>query len=191
MQIQAEHKLIEVIAPLIAPLGYEVVHVEVQTHRQKTLRLFIDFAHAARTVGIEDCVKVAKALDAPLEQNSEIDSIFHGPYELEVSSPGIERPLRQKKDYERFAGKSVRLHTFRALSPEETGNEAYSARNPKQKNFTGALKGLDGDRVLLAVETAEIRIPLGLISKANLAPVSELDNPTKQSPQDSVPRRRT
>jgi ribosome maturation factor RimP len=177
MQANVEHRLIEIITPLIGPLGYEVVHVEIQTHRQKTLRLFIDFAgkqSEGNAIGIEDCVKVAKALDEPLEQCAEIDSVFRGTYELEVSSPGVERPLRRKEDYERFSGKQVRLHTFRALSPEEIGNAAYFAKNPKQKNFAGVLKGLAGDRVLLEVDKAEVMIPLSLISKANLEAVFEI-----------------
>lgn len=178
-----EARLIEIITPLIAPLGYEVVHVEIQTHRHKVLRLFIDFSETPKAeasgkipaIGIEDCVKVTKALDEPLDQNSEVEALFHGAYELEVSSPGVDRPLRQKKDYERFAGRSVRLHTFRALSQDEMGNAAYFAKNPKQKNFIGVLKGLSGDRLLLAAGDAEITIPLPLISKANLEPVFDFD----------------
>jgi len=176
MQASVEQRLIELITPVIAPMGYEVVHVEVQTHRQKTLRLFIDFAgetgDGEKTVGIEDCVKVTKALDEYLDRSTEVESIFHGAYELEVSSPGVDRPLRQKKDYERFAGRKVRLHTFRPLSSEEMGNAAYFAKNPKQKNFTGVLKGLNGDRVLLEVKESvtEISIPFSLISKGNLEP---------------------
>lgn len=203
MQTQIENRLIEIIAPLIAGLGYEVVHVEVQTHRQKTLRLFIDFFDqtGGRGVGIEDCVKVTRALDEALDQSSEIEGIFHGAYELEVSSPGVDRPLRQTKDFQRFAGKLARLHTFRALSEEEMGNKAYFAKNPKQKNFIGVLKGVvegsGAERILLSVgeiggekkgkkskaEKArdeskaeqEITIPLSLISKANLEPVFEFE----------------
>ena len=206
MQAHVENRLIEIINPLIASLGYEVVHVEIQTHRTRTLRLFIDFAEAPAPdasgetpgIGIEDCVKVTKALDEPLDQSTEIEGIFHGAYELEVSSPGVDRPLRQKKDYERFAGRQIRLHTFRALSSEEIGNANYFSKNPKQKNFIGVLKGLDGERILLGIgdsggasqnkkgkkakakaeeiaggSGAEIKIPLSLISKANLEPQFE------------------
>jgi ribosome maturation factor RimP len=159
MQAQAEQRLIEIVTPLISPLGYEVVHIEVQTHRQKTLRLFIDFAEIPRpdekgetpAIGIEDCVKVAKTLDEPLDQNAEMNAMFHGAYELEVSSPGVDRPLRQKKDYERFSGRQVRLHTFRALSAEEMGNAAHFEKNPKQKNFIGVLCGLKGESIRLTV----------------------------------------
>ena len=70
MAANVEHRLIELIAPLIAPLGYELVHVEIQTHRQKTLRLFIDFSvdvpGSKRAVGIEDCVIYAHVYDGQI-----------------------------------------------------------------------------------------------------------------------------
>ncbi|MCM2279624.1 MAG: ribosome maturation factor RimP [Oligoflexia bacterium] len=137
-------------------MGYEIVHLEVQLGRQKTLRLFIDFDwetadKEAKTVGIEDCVKVTRALDEPLDRIPEIEAVFHGAYELEVSSPGIERPLRTPKDFERFAGKEARIHVFRPLTGEELGNLAYQLSNPKQKNFLGTLSGFRDNRVLLAV----------------------------------------
>jgi ribosome maturation factor RimP len=187
-------RLIDLIGPMIESLGYEIVHVEVQTHREKTLRIFIDFNEAqanGKGIGIEDCVKVARSLDEPLDQHQEIDSIFQGTYELEVSSPGVDRPLRQAKDFERFKDRQVRIHTFRPLNAEEIQNEAYLTKNPRQKNFLGLLKGFKNDRISLQVgnevlvkkgkkekklaagELAglEISIPLNLVSKANLEPV--------------------
>jgi ribosome maturation factor RimP len=206
MQAQVENTLIDIVTGLIAPLGYEVVHVEVQTHRQKTLRLFIDFSTTpvpdekgeTPGIGIEDCVKVARALDEPLDLVPEIEGIFRGAYELEVSSPGVDRPLRQKKDFERFVGRQIRLHTFRALSADEMGNAEYFAHNTKQKNFIGELRGLSGERVLLAIgqlespgskkkkgnakartspekARTEIMIPFTLISKANLEPIFDFE----------------
>jgi ribosome maturation factor RimP len=188
--------LIGIIDGLIQPLGYEVVHLEVQSHRQKTLRVFIDFAEGAenKTIGIEDCVAVTRALDTPLDEISEIEALLHGAYELEVSSPGVDRPLRQAKDFKRFAKREARIHTFRPLTADEMGNASYFEKNPKQKNFFGTLLGISGDKVQLAVSpgpsaekgkskrkpktnkeaetgtSAEISIPLPLISKANLEP---------------------
>jgi ribosome maturation factor RimP len=193
-------RLIDAISALIAPLGYEVVHLEVQTHRQKLLRLFIDRVSGAEAIGVEDCVTVSRALDEPLDQMSEIEAIFHGAYELEVSSPGVDRPLRQEKDFERFSGREVRIHVFRPLTADETGNPEYLSRNPRQKNFLGVLKGIQNGKVLLvlcnqspgkekkkgkAAKRAEapqngaeagerLSIPLPLISKANLEPNFDL-----------------
>ncbi len=147
-------QLIDLINPLIAQLGYEVVHLEVVNSRQRVLRIFIDFTESgteSQAIGIEDCVKVTRALDEPLDQLSEIEALFKGPYELEVSSPGVDRPLRTQRDYERFCGKEARIHVYRPLSAEELDNASYQTRNPKQKNFLGTLKGFRDNRVLLEI----------------------------------------
>jgi len=196
--LKTRDKLIDLIAPLVAPLGYEIVHLESLTGRQNILRIFIDHVEGAQTtpIGIEDCVKVSRALDEPLDQIPEIETVFHGAYELEVSSPGLDRPLRLAQDYNRFSGKEVRIHLYRPLTAEELGNPVYQAKNPKQKNFLGTLMGLQNDKVRLALSAGqnaaktgshgkkgkaqkaapntnsveEITIPLPLISKANLEP---------------------
>jgi ribosome maturation factor RimP len=211
--------LIQCLNPLIHSLGYEVVHLEVQNNRQKILRLFIDRLEnepdgQAEAIGIEDCVKVTKALDEPLEANPEVDKAFGGAaYELEVSSPGVDRPLRVSRDFERFKGRQVRIHTYRPLTGEELGNADYQLKNPKQKNFLGTLLGMGGgmgdevnsESVALEVNLMgsvealkvakkisktgakkgastnsaagpKVRIPLPLISKANLEPVFDLDS---------------
>lgn len=170
-------QLIHLINPLIVQLGYEVVYLEIINNRQRTLRIFIDFnetglshhsdslpisleevpagspleAIPLKTIGIEDCVKVTRALDEPLDQLPEVEALFKGPYELEVSSPGVDRPLRTPRDYERFLGKEARIHVYRPLSAEELNNANYQSRNPKQKNFFGILKGFRENRVLLEV----------------------------------------
>lgn len=192
--------LIELINPWVASLGYQIIHLEVQTHRQKTLRLFIDFLHPSteKKIGIEDCASVSRALDEKLDQIQEIESLFHGAYELEVSSPGADRPLRTAEDFQRFSGREVRLHVFRPLSIEELENKQYQDQNPKQKNFFGTLVGLQEGKVVLLIsnhdrkgiykatrkrkanlsalqqtnseEGFQVKIPLPLISKANLEP---------------------
>ena len=147
-------------------MGYDVVHVEVQNHKPRTLRVFIDFAEQTpeldntdRAIGIEDCVKVTRALEEPLEKLPEVESIFHGTYELEVSSPGVDRPLRTARDFTRFAGREARIHTFRPLTAEESGNASYQERNPKQKNYFGTILGMN--------ETAErVRFEIALEGSA-------------------------
>lgn len=193
-----QDQIIHLIAPLLAPLGYELVHVEIQTHRQKTLRLFIDHLDAieGQGIGIEDCVRVSRALDEPLEKLTELDALFQGAYELEVSSPGVERPLRTERDYAKFAGREVTIHTYRALTDREIENSDHLKLNPKQKNFHGRLRGIEAGKVRLdvsdgaktgkggasrkakkdqaagekTVARSEVKIPLELISKANLEP---------------------
>lgn len=142
----------ELLTPYVEQAGYELVHVELQMHRPQTLRVYIDLPSRGgdrqesdtTSVGVEDCANVSRALDAPLESlASEIDTFFGGAYELEVSSPGVDRPLRRPQDFDRFAGRDVRIHTFRPLTADEMANADYQKRNPKQKNYLGILEGFD------------------------------------------------
>ena len=163
------------ISEWIAPLGYEIVALEFSTSGQRTLRLYIDKLDATK-VGIGDCVVVSKTLNEPLDALKEIELLYSGaPYELEVSSPGVDRPLKKPKDFQRYSGKLARIHVFRPLNAEEIKNAEYQAKNPKQKNFIGTLMNVEGSDLVIEVqaqkEPSRVCIPLGLISKANLEPV--------------------
>ena len=187
------------ITEWIAPLGYDLVALEASTAGQRKLQLFIDRKfdsnkdnkeQAAGTVGIEDCIAVTKAIDEPLDQLPETEKLFAGhSYELEVSSPGIDRPLRTEQDFTSFAGKMARIHVFRPLNAEEIGNAEYQAKNPKQKNFVGTLVGLQEDKKLLIAlnpgtgktgsEQPKVTIPLALVAKANLEPTFDFNQEKK------------
>ncbi len=207
---QPYDQLIQLISPWVAPLGYRIIHLEVQTHRQKILRIYIDHLENSLGlgIGIEDCVKVSKALDERLDQEAEVQALLPGTYELEVSSPGVDRPLRTPLDFQRFASHSVRIHVFRPLTQEEIENTSYQQKNPRQKNFSGTLLGLQNNKVMLSVtdgdpasksqgkkskalknaelttnsvEGLQVAIPLPLISKANLEPQFDFEESTKES----------
>lgn len=171
-------RLIALLSPLVEPLGYEIVYVEVQTHRQKVLRVFIDHLGDSNQVaiGVEDCAKVSRALDEPLETLGEVEAVFRGAYDLEVSSPGVERPLRLARDYSRFQGQNARIHVFRPLTAEEMGNPGYHSKNPKQKNFLGVIQGVESDpsgteRVKLDLSSAD-EAPKGKARKLSKKAVS-------------------
>src|SRR5690242_15627204 len=89
---------------IITPLGYEVVALEYSTAGGRKLTLFIDFLDnrdESRRISLDDCVTVNKAVDELLESTS----LLEGHYTLDVSSPGVERPLRKAADYVRFSGR--------------------------------------------------------------------------------------
>ncbi len=177
----------------LAQMGYELVAAEMVNHREKTLRLFIDKPGG---ISIEDCVTVTNALDQPLEANELVMAVFNGPYELEVSSPGIDRPLQKTTDFERFAGQIGRVQTFRALTADETKAAEYSAKNPKQKNFFGLVRGFEAETnsILFGVSPEDgtrkirhetlIRIPLELVAKAHLEPDLEIPEESKKDKKD-------
>ena len=151
----------------ISPLGFELVYLETLTQKQKVLRLYVDRS-AGNGISLDDCATVSHAIDEKLDALPEIDQVFGGPYDLEVSSPGVERPLRKMRDFERFKGERVRIHTFRPLTPQELGDATYAAAIPKQKNFIGTLAGAQGEQILLTPGKETLTIPLALVSKAHL-----------------------
>ncbi|OWZ84272.1 ribosome maturation factor RimP [Natranaerobius trueperi] len=142
-------KLESLIEPAVNELGYELVDVELTTENQRAvLRVYIDTEGG---ITLDDCETVSNSLDELLDEH---DPIPHS-YVLEVSSPGAERPLRKKKDFIYFAGKSIQVKTYMKLDG--------------RKNFKGKLIGLDGDDVIVdTYNDGEVKIPLEKIAKANL-----------------------
>ncbi len=142
-------RLKEICEPVLAGLGYDLIAIEVEG---KILRLYIDRLQGTNgeAVGIEDCVKATRELDPVLD----VADVMPGRYELEVSSPGVNRPLARKQDFERFAGKRVTVRTF-----EKVGD---------RRNFIGTLLGIEGDQIRIDVDGREHRVPLEEVSKAHL-----------------------
>lgn len=141
-------RIFELAEPLCIYEGLELIHVEFQGEPGgKMLRLYIDKAGG---VTLDDCVRVSRSLGDLLDVN--LDDI--GPYRLEVTSPGPNRPVSKKQDFERFKGRPIKLKTIR----------------PRQgrRNFSGVLMGISENGVKLSMEDQTIIIPLESILKANL-----------------------
>jgi ribosome maturation factor RimP len=141
--------------PILESLGMELVDIEfVGAGRESSvLRLFIDKEGG---VTLDDCADVSRELSAILD----VEDVIPGHYSLEVSSPGLDRPLKKPADYERFAGRLVKVRTYEAL-PDDAGN--------KRKTFIGLLLGLvDGNVAMKLSEGQSASIPLEKIAKANL-----------------------
>jgi ribosome maturation factor RimP len=137
-------------------LGYEIVDLEYRPHpRNGLLRVFIDKPEGVEPAGIvlEDCELVSRQLSAMLD----VEDPIAGQYRLEVSSPGMDRPLRKPADFERFAGAIIKV---RMSLPTEIG----------QRNFTGKLLGIRDQDVTIDVDGEVISLPLGGIEKAQLVP---------------------
>jgi ribosome maturation factor RimP len=139
----------EIAEPLCASEGIELVHIEYR--RESTgviLRIFIDRPGG---VTLDDCTDISRQLDDLLDIHIE----EMPPYRLEVSSPGIDRPLVKKEDYEQFKGQKARIKTVKPLNG--------------QKNFKGILQGISGGNIKLEVDGKTVSIPLDDILKGNLA----------------------
>ena len=140
----------ELAAEIAGAFGLELVDAEyVKERGGYVLRVLIDKEGG---VTLKDCERVSEVLSARLD---EIDPIPSS-YMLEVSSPGLDRPLKKRSDFERFAGRQVKLRTYAPIDG--------------RKNWKGALLGLDGDDVKVEVDGEEYAVPLKMIARANLVP---------------------
>lgn len=139
-------------------VGYEIVDLEFIQNRPSTLRVLIDHLHPEKVesqISVEDCAKMSHVVNELLDtMTKEVDSVFHSGFDLEVSSPGLDRPLKNPKDFERFQGREIKVSTARALEPTELSNEVVFKKNPKQKTFFGTLKGFQNGRILLDANLA-------------------------------------
>ena len=140
------------IEPVVTGLGYELVGVEYLAQgRHSLLRVYVD---SEAGITVDDCADVSRQLSAMLD----VEDPLPGTYSLEVSSPGLDRPLFEAADFDRFAGSQVRI---RLASPLDG-----------QRKFKGVLKGIQDNNVLLMEDGREVSVPLDRIAKANL--VAEL-----------------
>jgi ribosome maturation factor RimP len=128
--------------------GLELVHIEYQRESMGwIMRLYIDKPGG---VTLDDCVNLNHQMNDLLDVH--LDDI--GPYNLEVTSPGPDRPLAKRQDFEKFMGNLAKIKTVRPIDG--------------QKNFTGVLLGISGEQLKLTVNDETVNISLKDISKARL-----------------------
>ena len=135
------------LTPIVEQCGCEIVDVEfVKKYNGDNLTVFIDKPGG---VNIEDCERVHKAIDEPLD---ELDPTMGKPYTLNVSSPGIDRPIVTDKDWNRNLGEVLEVKLFQAIS--------------KKKIFVGTLVSFNENEIELEIDNSPFKIERKLISKA-------------------------
>jgi len=158
-------RLTQVIEPEAQALGFELVRVKMfgsgpEPEGERTLQVMAEDPATGQLV-VDQCMalsrRISDAIDAVEEGGEEL---IEGAYQLEVSSPGIDRPLTRPKDYERFAGFEAKLETRAPIDG--------------RKRFKGRLKGLEAEKVKIEVEGAELALPLEEIEKAKLVLTDDL-----------------
>ena len=146
-----EQKAREIAEPILAGEGLELVDAELVREHGWILRLYID--RPGGGVGLEDCAKASHAVETALDVAELIDH----PYSLEVSSPGLNRPLKKPEHFQQAQGKKVKVKTYAPIG------------EPPRKSFSGMLTSVDPDAVTVDVEGAgAFRIPMREIAKAHL-----------------------
>lgn len=155
--MQQKHPLYDLLEPIIEKMGFEVVRIMTIGVSNPTLQIMID-CKDGRNLVVDDCAAVSRAVSEILDEKDPIK----GEYSLEVSSPGLDRPLTKPKHFERFAGYEAKIET----------DEAVDGR----KRFKGKLKGVDGNKIigLIMEDGKEYKIPFDMVAKAKLVLTDEL-----------------
>jgi ribosome maturation factor RimP len=147
---QAPEHLTQLIEPVVEGLGYECVGIEYNPHPSHgMLRVYIDHANG---ILLDDCTKVSHQLSGVLD----VEDPIPGEYQLEVSSPGSDRPFFKLSQFERFIGSTVNIHLFKPID--------------KRRRIQGMIDSVTDDSVILKDGEQHFKIPFQTMSKARLVP---------------------
>ena len=149
MKFRPESEIKDFLLPAADNLGIEIVEVETKISKNPSLTVYIDTDDG---VDLDTCEKFHNAIDPLLD---ELDPSFGASYTLNVSSPGLDRPFRTDRDYEKNIGEEVELKLFAPMKGK--------------KNFECVLDGYDGKNVTLTCGEEQFKLPLSRIAKINKA----------------------
>lgn len=142
----SDDTLTQLLEPVVTGLGYELVGLEYHPNRKRgLLRIYIDHSGG---IGVDDCARVSHQVSGVLD----VEEPVSGEYNLEVSSPGLDRPIFKRADYDRFIGEQVRVRL----------DGTWDGR----RKFRGRLLGLEGDSVVIEETEGTVRVPVERVYKA-------------------------
>ncbi len=137
-----DRRMAEILTPAIENLGFEVVRIRVQGGKTKTLQVMAERPEGG--IEVDECAQISNAISVLLD----VEDPLEDPYALEVSSPGIDRPLTRLKDFETFEGYEAKIETTDMIDG--------------RRRFKGVLAGVEGDEVLLNLEDGGETVTVGL-----------------------------
>ncbi len=153
--MQKKHHLHDILEPIVAELGFELVRVLTVGNVNPTLQVMIE-RQDRKNIVVDDCAMVSRAISAILDEKDPIS----GAYTLEVSSPGIDRPLVNLENFVRFSGFEAKVETDIEIE--------------KRKRFKGRIVRVDNDDIILLMDGKEWTIPFDAVAKAKLLLTDEL-----------------
>ncbi len=149
-----DRRMAEIVTPVVEDLGYELVRLRLMSGETPTLQIMAERPEGG--IEVDDCGAISSAVSAVLDVEDPIIEAYH----LEVSSPGIDRPLTRLKDFETFEGYEVKLETAEMIDG--------------QKRFRGELAGVEGEEVLLNIQEGTIGLQFDWLVEAKLIMTDEL-----------------
>ena len=149
-----DKRLAEIVTPVIEDLGYELVRIRLLSGEVETLQIMAERPEGG--IEVDDCAAISNAVSALLD----VEDPLSDAYTLEVSSPGIDRPLTRLKDFDTFEGFEAKVETGEMIDG--------------QKRFRGELAGVEGDEVLLTIDQGTIGLKFEWLVEAKLVMTDEL-----------------
>lgn len=156
-QTPLERKIIDIIDPVVKDLGFELVQVRlIGSQKMQTLQILTEDPETGR-IDLNGCTAVSRAVSAILD----VEDPIPGAYQLEISSPGVDRPLTRASDFDKYKGLEVTIETD---MPDDNG----------QKRFRGKLNGINDNVISVTTEHGDANIEFDDVAKAKLVMTEEL-----------------
>ena len=153
--LHLEQRIEKIIEPAVQDLGFEIVRVKLSRNHNPRLQVMAE-PIAGDIMTVNHCATISRVVSAILD----VDDPIEGAYSLEVSSPGLDRPLVKRRDFKRFSGFDVKIETFEAVDG--------------RKRFRGRLGGVEGEIITLEVDGTDLSIPYPLVRRAKLLVSEEI-----------------
>lgn len=166
-ETQLPVRLEALLGPVVEAMGYSLVRVMILGQKKPRLQIMVE-RHDERSMTVDDCADVSRAVSAVLD----VEDPIAGAYVLEVSSPGIDRPLVRLADFDRFAGFVAKVEMVHPIN--------------ERRRFTGRLLGTAADRVRVRTEAGEVELPHAEIARAKLLLTDELIEALGNQPKETA-----
>jgi len=156
-----ENRILSIASPIIKDMGFELIRIRQTDGKSKLIQIMVDSPEMNITVN--DCANISNEISIAID----VEDPYDDPFSLEVSSPGIDRPLTRLCDFDQWNGYEVKLETTIAIEG--------------QKRFKGILSGTNGDEVLLNLDVGTIGLKFEWLSEAKLVLTDALIKETLQN----------
>ena len=161
-----ESRILLIAKPIIQDMGFEVIRIRLIDGKSKLIQIMID--SPKMNITVDDCANISNELSAAID----VEDPYEDAFNLEISSPGIDRPLTRLCDFDQWSGYEAKLETTTAIEG--------------QKRFKGILSGTDGDEVLIKLDIGTIGLKFNWLSDAKLILTDALIRETLQNQKNII-----